>query len=89
MLRFAEYLELQDFRQTTAANYYRALRLISEHFGRDPLDLTEEDLHLANTADNVFLRDIPFEARSVSAHARLMAMARAQASETVAPKPAV
>jgi site-specific recombinase XerD len=44
MLRFAEYLELQDFRQTTAANYYRALRLISEHFGRDPLDLTEEDL---------------------------------------------
>jgi len=42
-------------------------------------DLTEGDLHLANTVQNVFLRDIPFEARSVSAHDRLMAMARAQA----------
>lgn len=37
--------------------------------------LAEEDLHLANLATNVFLRDIPFEARAVSAHARLMAMA--------------
>jgi len=44
MLRFAEYLELQDFRQSTASNYYRALRLISEHFDRDPAKLTEEDL---------------------------------------------
>lgn len=44
MLRYAEYLELQDFRQTTAANYYRALRLVSEHFDRDPAKLSEEDL---------------------------------------------
>lgn len=44
MLRFAEYLELQDFRQTTAANYYRALRLISEHFDCDPSGLTEEQV---------------------------------------------
>ncbi|MCC5790856.1 MAG: phage integrase N-terminal SAM-like domain-containing protein [Opitutales bacterium] len=44
MLRFAEYLELQDFRQRTAATYYRALRLIAEHFGKDPAELTEADL---------------------------------------------
>lgn len=44
MLRFAEYLELQDFRHTSAANYYRALRLISEHFDCDPAELSEEDL---------------------------------------------
>ena len=44
MLRFAEYLELQDFRQTTAANYYRALRLFSKHFDYDPSDLTEEQI---------------------------------------------
>ena len=44
MLRFAEYLELQDFRQTSAANYYRALRLISEHFDCDPAELCEKDL---------------------------------------------
>lgn len=44
MLRFAEYLELQDFRQSTAANYYRAIGLIARHFDRDPAILTEEDL---------------------------------------------
>ena len=44
MLRFAEHLELQDFRQTTSANYYRALRLLAEHFDRDPQELSEEDL---------------------------------------------
>ena len=37
-------LELQDFRHTSAANYYRALRLISEHFDCDPAELSEEDL---------------------------------------------
>lgn len=45
MLRFAEYLSLQDFRQRTAASYYRAIRLISEHFGgADPASLSEEQL---------------------------------------------
>lgn len=44
MLRFAEFLELQDFRQCTAATYYRAIRLIGEHFGRDPAELNEDDL---------------------------------------------
>ncbi|MBC2603827.1 phage integrase N-terminal SAM-like domain-containing protein [Puniceicoccus vermicola] len=44
MLRFAEYLELKDFRPRTAASYYRALRLIGEHFGKDPEVLPEEDL---------------------------------------------
>jgi len=44
MLGFAEHLELLDFRQTTAANGYRALRLVSEHFARDPEKLSEEDL---------------------------------------------
>jgi integrase/recombinase XerD len=44
MLRFAEYLELQDFRQRSAASYYRAIRLIADHFGRDPEQLKESDL---------------------------------------------
>lgn len=44
MLRFAEYLELQDFRQTTKANYYRVLRVVSEHFNQDPERLNEADL---------------------------------------------
>jgi integrase/recombinase XerD len=44
MLRFAEYLELQDFRQTTCANYYRALRLLSEHFDCDPASLSEQQV---------------------------------------------
>ena len=44
MLRFAEYLELQDFRHTTKCNYYRALRIISEHFKCDPCILSQEQL---------------------------------------------
>ena len=45
MLRFAEYLSLLDFRPRTAASYYRAIRLISEHFcGADPASLSEEQL---------------------------------------------
>lgn len=44
MLRFAEYLELQDFRLRTCTTYYRALRLISEHFDKDPTALSEADL---------------------------------------------
>lgn len=32
--------------QTTMANDYRALRLLSEHSGRDPSGLAEEDLRL-------------------------------------------
>lgn len=44
MLRFAEYLELQDFRHRTATTYYRAMRIITEHFDRDPARLREADL---------------------------------------------
>lgn len=44
MLRFAEHLELQDFRLRTAQSYYRALRIIAEHFDRDPAKLRESDL---------------------------------------------
>jgi hypothetical protein len=40
-------------------------------------DLTEALLHRINLAENTFLRDLPLEARSVSAHARLAAMAAA------------
>ena len=40
--------------------------------------LAEDELHLVNLADNVFLRDVSLEARTISAHARLMALARAQ-----------
>jgi hypothetical protein len=39
--------------------------------------LDERALHLANLGENVFLRDVPLEARSVSAHVRLMALAEA------------
>ena len=34
MLRFAEYLELQDFRDRTSGSYYRAMRILSEHYGK-------------------------------------------------------
>ncbi len=40
-------------------------------------DLTEADLHLVNLSQNVFVRDLPFETRGVSAHARLRARAEA------------
>jgi len=33
MLRFAEYLELQDFREKTIEGYYRVPRVISKYFG--------------------------------------------------------
>lgn len=35
---------MRDFRPRTAATYYRALRLIGEHFERDPAGLSEADL---------------------------------------------
>ncbi len=38
-------------------------------------DLSEALLHRINLADNIFLRATPLEARSVSAHARLKALA--------------
>ena len=45
-------------------------------------DLTERDLHLANMRENVFVRDVAFDTRGVSAHARLSAlMAEAQAAD--------
>jgi integrase/recombinase XerD len=44
MLRFAEYLELQDFRHTTKCNYYRVIRVMSDHFGKDPALLDEEEI---------------------------------------------
>jgi len=44
MLRFAEHLELEDFRHRTATTYYRAMRIITEHFDQDPATLREKDL---------------------------------------------
>lgn len=44
MLRFAEYLELQDFRDRTSGSYYRAMRILSEHYGKDPEGLSEVQL---------------------------------------------
>ena len=38
-------------------------------------DLTEQQLHRANLAENEFLRDTLLDAATVSAHARLAAMA--------------
>lgn len=47
-------------------------RLIRETLFQPPLD--ERRLHRINLSRNEFLRDIPLEARSISAHARLAAM---------------
>ena len=44
MQRFAEHLELQDFRPRTIQGYYRQIRLVSEHFLEDPAKLKEKDL---------------------------------------------
>ncbi len=44
MLRFAEYLELQDFRPRTIEGYYRVPRVISKYFDKDPALLSEADI---------------------------------------------
>jgi integrase/recombinase XerD len=44
MLRFAEYLELQDFRERTIEGYYRVARVMSDHFDKDPALLSEEEI---------------------------------------------
>ena len=44
MLRFAEYLELQDFRDRTIEGYYRVARVMSDYCGKDPALLSEEDI---------------------------------------------
>jgi hypothetical protein len=49
--------------------------MIAERLFAEGLD--EQGLLLVNIAEATFLRDIVLEARSVSAHARLMAMAKA------------
>lgn len=43
-------------------------------------DLTERTLQRTNLRENLFLRDVAFDAGTVSAHARLAALARARAS---------
>lgn len=53
MRRFAEHLALGATMARTRHGYYRAMRLIHEHFQRDPASLTEEDvrgyvLHVKN-----------------------------------------
>ena len=49
--------------------------------------LTERDLHLANMRENAFVRDVAFDTRGVSAHARLSAL-MADAQAAVAPREA-
>ena len=44
MLRFAEYLELQDFRERTIEGYYRVARVMSDHFDKDPALLSEGEI---------------------------------------------
>jgi site-specific recombinase XerD len=44
MRRFAEHLQLQDFRLRTMQGYYRHMGLISRHFKCDPSDVSEEQL---------------------------------------------
>lgn len=44
MRRFAEHLQLQDFRLRTTQGYYRHLGLIARHFKCDPGDVSEEQL---------------------------------------------
>jgi hypothetical protein len=50
-------------------------------------DLTERALHLANMRENAFVRDVAFDTRGVSAHARLSAI-MAEAAEPAAPREA-
>ena len=45
------------------------------------LELTEADLQRANLRENRYLRDIAFEARAVSGHARIAALAAARADQ--------
>ena len=58
-------------------------RLIRE--GLFDEDFTETDLHLANQRENVSLRSVAFEARGVSAHARLAAFLETPAQPVEAP----
>ena len=44
MQRFAEYLQLQDFRLRTMQGYYRHIGLIATHYACDPQELSEEQL---------------------------------------------
>ena len=44
MQRFAEYLQLQDFRLPTIQGYYRHMGLIAAHYACDPQQLSEEQL---------------------------------------------
>ena len=44
MQRFAEYLQLQDFRLQTMQNYYRQIGFIATHYACDPQQLSEEQL---------------------------------------------
>ena len=44
MQRFAEYLQLQDFRLRTMQGYYRHIGLIAAHYACDPQELSNEQL---------------------------------------------
>ena len=44
MRRYAEYLQLQDFRLRTMQGYYRHMGLIAAHHASDPQELSEEQL---------------------------------------------
>ena len=44
MQRFAEYLQLQDFRLRTMQGYYRHIGLIATHYARDPQLLSDQQL---------------------------------------------
>ncbi len=44
MQRFAEYLQLQDFRLRTMQGYYRHIRLIADHYSSDPQLLSDEQV---------------------------------------------
>ena len=44
MQRFAEYLQLQDFRLRTMQGYYRHLGLIATHYACDPQQLSDEQV---------------------------------------------
>lgn len=46
MKAFAQHLALKDVRLRTVQSYYRQIRLLAEHFGRDPKRLAQRDIRV-------------------------------------------
>ncbi len=58
--KFQQFVELKDFRPSTQKEYVRYVRKLAEHFGSDPLTLSEDQLR----AYFLFLREEEHYTRS-------------------------